>query len=68
LLRGQSPRAEWHAALLSWAEQQITEHRAAAPLMLDDPQWNADLLTAFAAVAQLQTPTEGKEVGVLCQI
>jgi hypothetical protein len=64
LLHAQTPQADWHAAFLAWAEQRLVEHRSAAPLTLDDPQWNTDLLAALAAVAQLQNPTSERMLSV----
>jgi hypothetical protein len=57
LLAAQSPSPGWYADFVTWAAAQITQHRAAAPLALDAPQTNADLLTALATIAQLDTPT-----------
>jgi hypothetical protein len=64
LLQAQTPQADWHAAFLRWAEQQLVQHRSVAPLALDDPQWNADLLAALAAVARLQSPTSERTLSV----
>jgi hypothetical protein len=64
LLHAQTPQADWHAAFLDWAAQQLMQHRSVAPLTLDDPPWNTDLLTALAAVAQLQHPTSERTLSV----
>jgi hypothetical protein len=64
LLQAQTSQADWHAAFLGWAEQQLIEHRSVAPLTLDDPQWNADLLAALAAVARLKSPTGERTLSV----
>jgi hypothetical protein len=64
LLHAQTPQTDWHAAFLAWAAQQLMQHRSAAPLTLDDPQWNTDLLAALAAVAQLQNPTSERMLSV----
>lgn len=64
LLAAQSPRSDWHAAFLAWAGQQLDQQRSVAPLSLDDPGWNADLLRALAAVAQLQAPTSERTLSV----
>ncbi len=57
LLATQTACASWHMAFLAWAQSQLELHRSVAPLDLDDPQWNADLLRGLDALAQLQTPT-----------
>jgi hypothetical protein len=64
LLQAQTPQTDWHAAFLAWAAQQLMQHRSVAPLALDEPQWNADLLAALAAVAQLQNPTSERTLSV----
>jgi hypothetical protein len=64
LLQSQSPQADWHATFLAWAAQQLDQHRSVAPLTLDDAQWNVDMLTALAAIAQLQAPTSERTLSV----
>jgi hypothetical protein len=64
LLDAQVPQAEWHAAFLNGALQQLAAHRSVAPLTLDDPRWNTDLLTALAALAQLGSPTSERSLSV----
>lgn len=64
LLTAQMPQADWHAAFLAWAAQQLAQHRAVAPLTLDDPHWNADVLLALAAIAQLDGPTSERTLSV----
>jgi hypothetical protein len=64
LLHAQVPQAEWHAAFLNWAAQQLAVHRSVAPLAIDDTQWNADFLKALAAIAQLQSPTSERALSV----
>lgn len=64
LLQAQSPQRDWHAAFLAWAEQQLARHRSVAPLVLDDAQWNADVLTALAAIAGLQSLTSERSLSV----
>jgi hypothetical protein len=56
LLRVQVPRADWHAAFVSWANAQLDTHRAVSPLALDDETRNAELLRALDAIAQLDAP------------
>lgn len=57
LLEQQIPRANWYAAFLEWAQAQLAVGRSIAPLKLDDPRWNADLLRGLAALAELTAPT-----------
>ncbi len=64
LLQAQPPGSTWHAAFLAWAAQQLAQHRSVAPLTLDEPHWNADLLTALAAIAQLATTTSERTLSV----
>jgi hypothetical protein len=56
LLSAQQPRSDWQAAFLEWAARQLDRHQSVAPLDLDDPQTNADLLQALTAIAGLQAP------------
>lgn len=64
LLQAQPPQSNWHAAFLAWAAQQCAQHRSVAPLALDDPRWNSDLLRALAAIAQLQNPISERSLSV----
>lgn len=64
LLAAQLPQTDWYAAFLDWAGQQLMQHRPVAPLVLDEPHWNADLLTALAAIARLRSPTSERTLSV----
>ena len=68
LLAFQTAYSSWHAAFLASAETQLrpqgSRHRSVAPLALDDPRWNRDLLRALAAIAQLRTPTLERTLSV----
>lgn len=64
LLAVQDPAADWFAAFLAWAGQQLDRQRSPAPLSLADPQWNADLLGALDAIARLQHPTSERALSV----
>jgi len=64
LLAAQIPQADWHAAFLDHTMQQLAQHRSVAPLTLEDPQWNADLLAALDAVARLRRPTIERALSV----
>lgn len=64
LLHAHAPHTGWQAALLAWAEQQLAQHRSVAPLLLDKPQWNADLLRALDAIAQLRSLTSERALSV----
>lgn len=57
LLARQSPRGDWHSAVLDWLREQLASHRSVAPFDLGDPQKNADLFKLLDAVATLQTLT-----------
>jgi hypothetical protein len=57
LLAQQQPSQAWHRSFLEWAEQQLSAYRSVAPLKLDEPAHNRDLLAALHALGQLQTPT-----------
>ena len=57
LLNSQPPRPGWHRDFLTWANQQIDLHHSVAPLDLENPQHNAELVRALAALADLTTPT-----------
>lgn len=56
LLSTQTVWTEWHAEALHWLNSQLDAHRSIAPFKLDEPAFNADLLSALAAVAKLQSP------------
>lgn len=64
LLAAQTPQAGWHAAFLKWATARLADHRSVAPLDLDDPQGNADLLRALDALARLANPTLERSLSV----
>jgi hypothetical protein len=64
LLSAQTPRAGWHADFLAWACQQLDAHRSIAPLALDTPRENEDLLRALAALADLSAPTLERKFSV----
>lgn len=64
LLAAQVPRSDWHAAFLAWAKEQLAQQRALYPLNLDNPQGNADLLTALDAIARLRTPLSERALSV----
>lgn len=64
LLAAQTPVTAWHAAFLTWVEQQLAEHRSVTPLTLDNSHWNRDLLAALAALARLQHPTSERTLSV----
>ncbi len=57
LLNAQVSRPGWHRDFLTWANQQIDVHHSVAPLNLENPQHNADLVRTLAALADLTTPT-----------
>jgi hypothetical protein len=60
----ETPRAPWHASFLAWAQQQLIQQRSVAPLSLDDPRKNRDLLRALSALAGLQQPTLERTLSV----
>lgn len=62
LLNQQTPRGDWHTAFLSWVQEQLSTHRSVAPLDMDDPQKNADLLRLLDALTTLQTLTMERTV------
>lgn len=64
LLSAQTPRAEWHAAFLHWALDQIDGGRNAPPLERNDPQGSAELLRALAGLASLKAPTLERTLSV----
>ncbi|MBI4786048.1 MAG: DUF2399 domain-containing protein [Chloroflexi bacterium] len=64
LLAAQTPRVGWHADSLAWANQQLDAHRSVAPLDLDEPQQNLELLRALAAVADLRGPILERKLSV----
>jgi hypothetical protein len=57
LLAAQTIHSEWQANFIAWAADQIQAQRSVAPLGLDDPHTNRDLLQVLAALAQLRGPT-----------
>ena len=57
LLDEQQSVAGWHSAFLEKTAAQLAAHRSVEPLDLASPQYNRELLTALAAVAQLEEPT-----------
>lgn len=56
LLAEQTARSGWHADFLSWAEVQLDTGRSPAPLVPGNASFNADLLRALAALAEIETP------------
>lgn len=64
LLARQPRLAGWHADFVSWAEARLTAHRTVAPLDLEQPSWNDDVLRLLAAVATLQSPTLERTLSV----
>jgi len=56
LLSAQTPRPGWHADFLAWARQQLDAYRSIAPLDLNAPRANHDLLIALAGLADLSAP------------
>ncbi|MFP4440522.1 MAG: Wadjet anti-phage system protein JetD domain-containing protein [Chloroflexaceae bacterium] len=64
LLAAQTPQADWHTAFLDHTMEQLLQHRTVAPLNLDDPRWNADLLALLDAVARLRQPTIERALSV----
>lgn len=54
VLSEQMPRGEWHTIFLEWLRGQLAAHRSVAPLDLDDPQKNRDLLHLLDALATLE--------------
>jgi hypothetical protein len=64
LLAAQTPRAGWHAGFLAWARQQLDAHRSLAPLALDTPRENQDLLRALAALADLSAPMLERKLSI----
>jgi hypothetical protein len=64
LLGSQIPQKDWQAEFLQWVTAQLDAHRSVAPLALNDPQTNVDLLLALAALAGLQSPTLERTLSV----
>ncbi len=64
LLDTQEPAAAWLAGFCEWAQQQLRQHRSPAPLRLDDPQWNRDLLRALDGLARLEQPLSERLLSV----
>lgn len=56
LIAVQTPTRKWHAQVLNWLRQQLDTQHSLAPFQFDEPQFNADLLSALAALARLQSP------------
>jgi hypothetical protein len=56
LLAEQIPIPGWHADFLDWVHTQLSRSRSIAPLDLQDPQKNANLLIAISTIAQLDEP------------
>jgi hypothetical protein len=63
-LEAQDPAADWFVAFCEWARQQLRQHRSPAPLMLNDPQWNHDLLRALDHLARLEQPVSERVLSV----
>jgi hypothetical protein len=57
LLGQQRPEVPWHQSFVDWVRSQLAGGRSLAPLRLDDAEWNADLLRALQALAELGAPT-----------
>lgn len=57
LLAAQSIHSPWQSNFIAWAGDQLQAQRSVAPLALDDPPANRDLLQVLAALAQLRAPT-----------
>lgn len=49
--------SSWLGAFVEWTRSQLAAQRSIAPLKLDDPQHNSDLLKALTAITALNTPT-----------
>ncbi|HEY0602039.1 MAG TPA: Wadjet anti-phage system protein JetD domain-containing protein [Herpetosiphonaceae bacterium] len=64
LLAFETPRAEWHASFLAWAQTRLAQHRSVAPLALDDQRKSRDLLRALSAIAALSQPTLERTLSV----
>ena len=64
LLAAQTPRAGWHADFIAWSTQQLDAHHSVAPLDLDAPKQNEELLRALAALADLSSPTFERRLSV----
>lgn len=64
LLSAQTPRVGWHTDFLAWARTQLDTHRSIAPLDLNTPRENQDLLRALAALADLSAPTLERKLSV----
>ena len=64
LLAQQTSRAPWHAAFLDWVRVRLDAHRSIAPLKLNDPANNRDLLLALDGIAALQSPTLERRLSV----
>lgn len=56
LLDAQTPAVDWHRQVLDWLRHQLDTYHSLAPFQLDEAQFNADLLKAFGAMAQLHSP------------
>lgn len=56
LLAEQTPVSGWHADFLNWVQAQLSKSLSIAPLDLQDPRKNADLLLAISTIAQLDEP------------
>ncbi len=56
-LDAHAPRPGWHAAFTEYIHQQIEAHKNPAPLKLGEADFNADVLSALAALADLTEPT-----------
>lgn len=64
LLDTQEPCPGWHTSFLAWTRAQLDAYRSVAPLDRDDPDLNADLLRALAALAELRDPTLERTLSV----
>lgn len=57
LLEAQTSRPGWHARAMELLRERFHKGGSVAPLVLDDPGMNADLLHLLGAVADLEVPT-----------
>lgn len=64
LLAFETPRAEWHASFLAWAQSQLALHRSVKPLSLNDLRRSRDVLRALSAIAALEQPTLERTLSV----
>ncbi|MCC7360112.1 MAG: DUF2399 domain-containing protein [Anaerolineales bacterium] len=56
LLAEQTIHSAWQASFIAWVDHQLQSQRSVAPLALDDPRANRDLLGVVGALAQLRAP------------